>query len=132
MTREAYQIKLAKLRKRWETDSAYRDYVTENGKKYRKTDKGRLSQAARMAKFKYGISTHEYKRRRALKDICPLCNTRPASVLDHNHNTGMVRDFLCITCNRHLAAIEDREFIKNATQYLNDWEAIELCQKGYA
>lgn len=46
------------------------------------------------------------------KDITPLC-------VDHNHNTGLVRDLLCYKCNTVLGYFEENiKYFQNAINYL--------------
>ena len=52
------------------------------------------------------------------KGICPICNKRKASVIDHNHKTGKVRGYICSKCNLGLHFIESEELKKNMENYL--------------
>jgi hypothetical protein len=53
---------------------------------------------------------------------CAICRKpKPAGRAlhcDHNHNTGAVRGFLCNKCNLGLHFVENAEFMKQATRYL--------------
>jgi len=41
---------------------------------------------------------------------------------DHDHQTGQVRDLLCILCNMALGGFQDSpELLRKALQYLQDW-----------
>jgi len=76
------------------------------------------------------------------KYICPLCKSsmkgglkKPA--LDHDHNTGYIRDVLCLNCNgmegkifnlaRRCGKSQEIQFIKNLLEY---WERHEWHQHG--
>jgi hypothetical protein len=74
----------------------------------------------------FGISLEEYDRRLAKrKGLCALCNLpfdntmlgRP--VLDHDHNTGQLRDFVHGRCNLGIANFLDSpEQLRLAADYL--------------
>lgn len=51
-------------------------------------------------------------------DICPLCQTRKADSVDHDHATGEVRGAICRKCNLALAYMDDAEWRKRAEVYL--------------
>lgn len=76
-------------------------------------------------KHKHGLSIEEYLEkleRQAYKcRIC--CVALPPSGffthLDHNHKSGVIRDFLCTNCNRGLGHFQDNpNFLKAAMEYL--------------
>ncbi len=50
--------------------------------------------------------------------ICPICNKRKASAIDHDHKTGQVRGYICNKCNLGLHYIEDEELSSNMSKYL--------------
>lgn len=52
--------------------------------------------------------------------ICPICNKRKASAIDHDHKTGKVRGYICNKCNLGLHYIEDEELSKNMNEYLKE------------
>lgn len=57
------------------------------------------------------------RRRRGVKDapgeqktgICPGCRTEKKLVLDHDHKTGKIRDWICSRCNTFLGMYETRK-----------------------
>jgi len=50
---------------------------------------------------------------------CEICQERPASNIDHCHNTGKVRGYLCRECNIGLGLFLDRkDFLERAVEYL--------------
>lgn len=73
---------------------------------------------------KYGVSVDwvdfELKRRKGLCDICgECCGDREVLSLDHNHETGKLRGFLCNNCNRGLGLLGDSlKQLRNAVKYL--------------
>lgn len=45
-------------------------------------------------------------------------------VVDHDHETGQVRDLLCHNCNRALGLFQDNiEIVDSALEYLKQWKA---------
>jgi hypothetical protein len=57
---------------------------------------------------------------------CPICNKTTIAgiskiVLDHNHNTGKVRGYLCESCNTGIGRFDDNaEIIRRAISWLNE------------
>lgn len=50
---------------------------------------------------------------------CELCNTNKHLVVDHCHETGVIRGILCSPCNRSLGKLGDNiEGIQKVLQYL--------------
>ena len=74
-------------------------------------------------KREYGV-TIEWRnsKREAQNNICAICGGPPGTLglaIDHNHNTGKVRDLLCCQCNTGLHKMErDIEWIRKAAAYL--------------
>ena len=83
-------------------------------------------------KYIYGISLKEYKQKlETQKGKCVICNgddkNRSLSV-DHNHNTGEIRDLLCSRCNRDIMGKIEKEgpykaiqILENTISYINKW-----------
>jgi hypothetical protein len=70
----------------------------------------------------YGISRVEYdKMLESQKGLCAICyqpDTRKLSV-DHNHQTGRVRELLCSRCNTSIGLLDENvERLNNMMQYL--------------
>jgi hypothetical protein len=56
--------------------------------------------------------------------VCAICMKRPATQVDHDHNTGIVRGILCIYCNSAMGAFRDSPIImSNAIEYLEKHRA---------
>ena len=83
---------------------------------------GRLREIARRCalKTRYGLTIKDFEfLRRITGGICPLCRTRPAKVVDHDHSTGKVRGVLCHGCNASLGHfLDDPTILRRAALYL--------------
>ena len=74
-------------------------------------------------KTKYGLSEEEYKHLFVKQNNkCAICGESFNSVIpvvDHNHNTGIVRGLLCSKCNTLLGMAKDNiSILENAIIYL--------------
>lgn len=68
---------------------------------------------------RYGLLPNQEKElKEKYNGICPICNKRKASAIDHNHTTGQVRGYICNKCNLGLHYIEDIELKNNMERYL--------------
>lgn len=77
-------------------------------------------------KNRHGISLQEYNAKLAAQNNeCAICgmklpNDGPLTHLDHCHNTGKLRAFLCTNCNRGLGHFQDStDNLQKAIDYLN-------------
>ena len=50
--------------------------------------------------------------------ICPICNERKASAIDHDHKTGKVRGYICDKCNLGLHFMENIKLRERLDKYL--------------
>lgn len=75
-------------------------------------------------KYLYGVDTAMVQARLNAQDgLCKICLVSPATHLDHNHATGLVRSLLCGECNRALGLMrEDRNRILRMVRYLELWD----------
>ena len=74
---------------------------------------------ARTTYERYGLTLEETKKlKEKYNGICPICNKRKASAIDHDHKTGKVRGYICNKCNLGLHYIEDIELKNNMERYL--------------
>lgn len=102
------------------TNEHARVYHAEYGKR------GYVRDKARNAHFvaTYGITLEEYEARlEAQGRACAICSVplvgRQQTHLDHDHETGAIRAFLCTNCNRGLGHFQDNEeLLMNAATYL--------------
>ena len=52
--------------------------------------------------------------------LCEICRAKPATVVDHDHESGQFRGFLCRICNVWLAVYENKMFMANAAEYVKN------------
>lgn len=69
---------------------------------------------------RYGIGAEEVQRMiEGQGGVCALCETRPATQVDHDHRTGHIRAVLCLNCNAGLGlANDDVRILLSAIEYL--------------
>lgn len=82
-------------------------------KKYKNTpDKNRL--------LRYGITVNEYHTMLlSQKNKCLICKEEKELLVDHCHETGIVRGLVCHLCNTGIGMLKDStELLANALQYL--------------
>ena len=77
----------------------------------------------------YGISKEEYEMMFARQDSrCALCHidasdTPRGLFVDHCHESGQVRDLLCLNCNTALGHFKDNpQLMEKGAQYVKDWK----------
>lgn len=68
----------------------------------------------------YGLTGDQLQEMRVQqRGICPICETRQAICVDHNHDTGKTRALLCRRCNAALGLFDDDSaIITRAAEYL--------------
>ena len=83
-------------------------------------------------KRKYGITPEQaqqlFESQGKQCAICEKLLTLPnrATHLDHNHTTGLVRNYLCNRCNMLVGFIETTpDVVKIAQEYVSGWEEVQ-------
>lgn len=83
----------------------------------------------------YGLTESQYEDKKKEQGYkCKICgeegfcignkNHTEKLVVDHDHESGQVRDLLCHNCNRALGLLQDSVIIADsALQYLKRWKA---------
>jgi hypothetical protein len=138
----AFAAQMRERRKHWTPEEheharqVQREWIARNPEKHRASGrraarKRRMLlqahpefQKAAQVQFVHSISLEEYESRlRRQGGICRLCN-KPFTddnppVLDHNHDTAQLRDFIHRQCNAALGLFKDSiEICKLAVEYL--------------
>ena len=74
---------------------------------------------ARTIYERYGLTLEETKKiKEKYNGICPICNERKASAIDHDHKTGKVRGYICNKCNLGLHFMENTKLRERLDKYL--------------
>lgn len=76
-------------------------------------------------KSRWGLSEGEYNLAWQSQKVCGICEVEllggHQTHLDHDHETGAIRKFLCTNCNRALGHFQDsKEIIMKALTYLEE------------
>jgi hypothetical protein len=68
----------------------------------------------------YGLTKEQYIKMVAdQKECCAICGLQTKLHVDHDHNTGKVRELLCSACNTSLGSVKDNsEILKSMIEYL--------------
>ena len=83
-----------------------------------------LSERIKQARYDGAHITQELYAylKRTQDNKCVICGMSPYGrelVIDHDHNTGVVRGLLCVTCNAGLGLFKDRvDLLEKAIHYL--------------
>jgi len=69
---------------------------------------------------RYGITAEEFDVMfESQGGLCAICRTAPAAHVDHDHDTGAVRELLCFNCNGGLGQFkDDPEVLQAAAHYV--------------
>lgn len=104
-----------------------RDKIRDVNRRYAQKPEYRLRAKQRLLR-KYGLTYEEYEAKITANDgKCPICleviAVKPC--VDHNHETGQVRDVLCNRCNQWIGFVETRrELVAPMLAYLDKWDRI--------
>lgn len=84
---------------------------------YENHDLIKMRQVVRLYK---DLTIEDYKNMFIIQNNkCAICNEEAKLHVDHNHNTGKVRELLCGNCNKAIGLLkEDINIIENVKKYL--------------
>lgn len=109
---DCYQCKLASAAKsRAKPENRLRKNLYEAKRRQMPGYKEELAEKHRLRK--YGIKEKP-------TGLCEICRAKPATVVDHDHESGQFRGFLCRICNVWLAVYENKMFMANAAEYVKN------------
>jgi hypothetical protein len=71
-------------------------------------------------RHKYGLEPDDYRNMlKKQKRCCAICGEKTVLVVDHDHQTGVVRGLLCHPCNKGIGHLkDDPEIVTKALAYL--------------
>lgn len=87
--------------RKWHREN--RELSREKSRKWRTENSEKAREVGRKSHFKtkYGIDVN------AVLDNCEVCGSGGRIGVDHNHETGLVRGFLCTGCNVAIGMVKD-------------------------
>jgi hypothetical protein len=103
-----------------------RQNVPRECKNYKPWNKKYISAREGLLYRNYGIKQKDYNEMfKNQKGCCAICGKHQSEFdkplfVDHNHETGEVRDLLCNWCNYMVGILEDNNF-EIAKKYLEKW-----------
>ena len=107
------------------SDKIHREQNKDKLKQYRDANKGNHRKWKLQAK--YGLTLEQMEQmftsQNGQCDICQKEFEKGSNIhVDHNHNTGKVRQLLCSNCNTAIGLLHDNvQILANAIEYLNKW-----------
>jgi 23S rRNA pseudoU1915 N3-methylase RlmH len=77
-------------------------------------------------KKKYGISYAQYAEKlESQGGVCAICGCSPSTkslAVDHNHETGQIRDIICHACNTSLGLLKEcKQRLSALSKYIDKW-----------
>ena len=101
----------------------HRNEKIDKARKYRESDRGKLTKRIHSLKKNFGLSLEDYSKMFDEQNgKCKICNkTQDYKLLavDHCHSTGEIRGLLCNNCNVALGLLQEQEsIIQSMISYL--------------
>jgi hypothetical protein len=83
-------------------------------------------------KRRYGITAEDADAMfEAQEGLCAICRAAPAEHVDHDHETGAVRELLCFNCNGGLGQFKDAPAVmRAAADYVERHRTLEAAGKA--
>lgn len=122
------------------SQARYREAHPEHGKLYyldTKLEHAKRNQIGHLRR-KYNMTIEAYDVMvKEQKGLCYICHKLPTSgrnkklVIDHDHETGLIRRLLCDQCNRLVGYLhEDCNFIMQIYDYVNFYKPHQVTLNG--
>lgn len=101
--------------KQWKPSAEFNDDASRSTGK---TSSCRPCVSQKATRSRYSLSRDDHEKLE--RSTCPICDREGQPMhLDHNHNTGAVRGFLCSRCNTGLGLFCDNpRLLRSAVNYL--------------
>lgn len=101
----------------------HREYCLRHTRKRRNTPAGEKHFRNQRLKLKYGITVEQYDQMLTNQNgVCACCGKPPGKRrlhVDHNHQTGQIRELLCVNCNVAIGNVkEDPKLLQRLAEYL--------------
>ena len=115
---------VGEFNKKLDTKDGLRSDCRECRKQYRQENPEKIKNAE--LKRKYGITLEQCNAMAEEQgNACVICEQQKKLVVDHCHNTGIVRGLLCNDCNAAIGLLKETpEYFDNAKQYLEAYNSI--------
>jgi hypothetical protein len=117
-----------------------KEKILKKRKEYRLKNRKKVQQQRKKSYFKntYNLTLEQFNEKlNNQNNKCVLCDTTfdekiNKAYVDHNHQTGKIRDILCFNCNSGLGKVkEDKNILNNMINYLNKHNSLEPCSIKY-
>ena len=114
---ERWEAFLAKRREKYLLNPKYRQHIKDEFKKYRQSGKGKYNKRINSwikdqeMKSDDWNQTYERYEKTTECELCsvefsPIARKKNAKILDHDHNSGYVRNVCCCKCNNSLGVVD--------------------------
>lgn len=131
---EKNKIKIHKQQK--EYYQIHKTEILERQKKHNKTEKGKSANLRKRLRYYYDITLEQYdKMVENQNGVCAICGDINKNgdrlVVDHDHETGEIRNLLCHRCNLLLGLIkENMVILQSVTNYLKKHKVQRTSEPG--
>lgn len=116
---------LNRIRREAKAQREGRTYYPRPGSEEERVERIRRSKKRGQLKHKFGITLEQYEEMLERQEFCcAICGRHQSEfryglVVDHNHESGVVRSLLCQPCNAALGGFQDsQEILMTAQSYL--------------
>jgi hypothetical protein len=121
-TRKGRRCSSCQQNERYARDPEYRERRRRDSyKRFQRLDREAESKRRQSYRIRtnYGLSPERYASLlTSHSGMCDLCHKRSWQHIDHSHETGQFRGFVCARCNLWLAALDSVGWLDKANEYL--------------